>query len=311
MNSDVFVGFKQSWQSISKIKKAGSMCVKSMRRLGCHFMALAILLFVLPDVLAQTVIGINIENAENKVIRLYLPARYPDSVIKFEWYKKVGVGKVERYEMAQIAREGTNLYEMRRHPFWKGEIAVVAVLGEAAGGTAVGEIIDPSIYDELAIFLRPQKVLVGTINLLYGNSLFGIGWNVFIFVLLLVSAAFFAIVRKKSVQLMLLFGFVVGWAAMDMRTMYDRIKTIQRTEKQQYLLRPSYKDVREFIDESAKRIGSNTWTKDESWQSRLIYNALLNYGLAEHKYVPPDADNGAAFILSARDDAVWLGRLGK
>jgi hypothetical protein len=251
----------------------------------------------------ETVIGTDIENAERKVIRLTIPSEYKDLTLNFEW-TRAGDGK--RYKLTHNAREGPGLYEMRRHPYWKGRVAFVAVSNDSIKGKLIGEIITPSFSDELAIFFEPLQMEPHIVNGFNDHSLLGVSWNVSLILPLFGLVSLFTFVIKRRLIFSLVLGFAAAWAVVDMRMMYDHFKIAQKIEKDKYIFVPEFTRVQNFVDASSEKIGSSTWTKDSSWLSYPhIYSSVLVYGLAEHKYVPDDP-NKAEFLVTIQDGKLSL-----
>jgi hypothetical protein len=259
-------------------------------------------LFFFRNASAQIIIGTDVRHIEKKVISLSFSGTDPEIPISIEWIK-IDKNKqyYHRYNATCIARRGRHVYEMRQYAPWKGDVDLVTVSSTYPVHELTGEIITPRLRDEITIFLNPMRVMPYTVNLLGAHTLFSFSWNTWLIALLLVSAILFALLLRKKLVLVLLLAFVLSWAAMDVRAIYDHIKIVQKTEKDGYVIEPKFKKMRTSTDNCAKIIGSDTWTQNQSQQSYSLYCSILYYGLAECKYVPYDANEKADFLMTIQN----------
>jgi len=247
-------------------------------------------------------------SVEDKVIRLNLPMEG----VRFGIVWVTSDGK--QWKKNHFARKGDHAYEMRDHPAWKGKVQTVAVTMKPTVAvtkvpkTAVtefqnisGKVKKPVFKDEIDIFLAPEQWVSNTINLLYGHTFLGWSWNTILVLLALLSAFALYFYRVKSLVVSLLFGFIIAWVAMDLRTMIDHFYVVDKIEDNQSV--NLIKDLKTAGNILAEKIGTGTWTqKDMTWP----HINVINYTLAEHQYVPYQSDSKADFLIIQRGNQIFL-----
>ena len=187
------------------------------------------------------------------------------------------------------ARAGTHCYEMRNLPHWEGQI-------RAAGATLQGisaRLKTPTWFDEIDMFLDPERISIGTMNVLSGHTLFGWSWNSVLLLVLLLSALYFGAFKRETVVLSLVFGFFVSWGLMDLRTIYDHAVIIYKMEAYDQGMYP-IKELKVFVDRAAEIIGSSTWGGGLDG----VMGHFVRYRLAEKQYVPVDSDKSPEFWIT-------------
>ena len=88
-------------------------------------------------------------------------------------------------------------------------------------------------------------------------------------------------------------GFLVAWAGMDLRIVFDHATIIYKEETLHHGM-PPLVDAKVFADEAAPIIDGKTWTIG----SIEVVTNLLKYRLAEHPYAPAES--------AAAADALWI-----
>lgn len=223
-------------------------------------------------------------SATDAVIELDVPPDVDGAAFLIVW----DTGK-ERYSRMSHARAGRHCYEMRHHPQWRGHIKVVAITMRVPG-----RLKKPTLSDEIDMFLEPERIAPGTINLLVGHTLFGWPWNAVLFLILPLSSLCFAKFKKIRLVHSLVLGFVVSWALMDLRNVYDHAVIVYKMERYRQGMFP-LTDVKVFADRASEIIGRATWGHAPlDWPM----STFLSYRLAEQAYVPAGSERLPAFWIT-------------
>ncbi len=204
-------------------------------------------------------------SATDKVLELTVPPELDGERFGIVWNSGSDQSLILR-----VARAGTHAYEMRHLPKWGGSISVVATTLQITG-----RIIEPGLSDEVDMFLEPERITPSTVNGVMGHTFFGVTWGVVLLVIFVGSGLFIAVFKKKRVAISMIFGFVVAWAAMDVRSAYDDAVIIAKGN------RP--RGVEMFSDRAAEIIDHGRWGS-ASLDSGI--ETFLRYRLAEAPYVP-------------------------
>jgi len=224
-------------------------------------------------------------SAQGNVIELDIPPRMDGTVFLIVWNTEH-----EQYYKKFFARAGTHCYEMRDLPSWQGHLNVVGItLPEVSG-----RIKKPTFFDEIDMFLEPERITLGTINFVPAHTLFGWSWNTVLLLVFLISAVCCATFKRKPFVVSVFLGFLVSWGMMDLRIMYNHAAVVYKMEKdQQGAL--SLTDVKVFADRASEIIGRATWGLGplDGFASRF-----LRYRLAEHQYVPAGPGRSPAFWIT-------------
>ena len=220
------------------------------------------------NILAQNV------NADGAVVEIDLPMNLDTSIyIIIVWETADG----KQTYVAQIAKGGKQIYDIRNHPLWQGQLKVVAI----NVNQVVGTVRPATILDEINIFLNPEPMIPATINMLVPNTLFTWSWDKILIGLLGISALLFYLKLKRGVVVALVLGFVVTWGVMDVRKMYDHWKIAEKMESQKLTVPKVLHDLKIFLDEAVKIIDDKTW-KTEGLG--VLHLHLAEYTLAARKY---------------------------
>ena len=222
--------------------------------------------------------------ADGKVLELDIPPEIDGErfVIVFE-------NSLSRQRVIVVpAREGKHSYEMRQFPEWRGRMKYMAVT--LAG--VKGRVKDPSLADNIDIFLEPQRILPSTINLLGQHRIFVRSWSVYLLVVLAGSAVFFAWFRKKPLIVSLPLGFLVAWSVMDLRAFVDHATVVYKEEKLHKGM-PPLAGIKVFADRSADII-------DGAWghTSLEVGTAFLEYRLADRTYASSGSARSPVFLVT-------------
>ena len=228
---------------------------------------------------------------EGKVVRLNLP--HEGRAFKIVWVGEDG----REWKREYSSRKGEHWYETRDQAVWRGT-------AKAIGITEFPDILIklavPSLTDEFEIFFYPQLWLGGTVNLLYGYTLFAWQWKSFLFILFLISSGLVYLYRK-NVGIALFLGFVIAWVGMDLRSMYDHLMIVKNIEDNRHV--NLIKHVREGAKTASNQFDAGTWTYKGLGSPT---NMLIKYYLADHRYIPFQPDSQADFIVT-KEDRVLVG----
>ena len=228
---------------------------------------------------------------QGKVLQLGLPQ--DDVSFEVLWVGEDGNQWVKKL----ISKMGTHLFEMRDHPEWKG-IAKGIIITQFQG-IAVA-LKEPSLKDEFAIFLTPERLYVSTVNILRGYTFMGWAWQTCLLFSLLV---FMAIVYffKRNLSVALLLGFGITLVGVDLRSAYDHFSILKNIEDDGYV--KLIKDVKEWTE-----INSNEWNL-ETWTHRKLegrFNMFIPYYLQEFKFVPYRTDSQGEFLVTIEDGGLII-----
>jgi hypothetical protein len=216
-----------------------------------------------------------------KVVRLNLPVE--GITFRIHWITEDN----KRFAITHFARKGTHIYEMRNHRAWRGKAKLVSVTKIRI---LSGELITPVWKDEIDMFLSPEQWVASTINGFYGHTLFGVSWNIILLILMLCFTIILFFFKFKKFAIIFLLSFVFTWGIMDIRTMFDHVAIISGINENQSML--MIKHLRTKSDTFADIIAQQKWTHNVStWP----HTSVIKYSLAEHKYVPSEAE--ADFVV--------------
>jgi len=190
-----------------------------------------------------------------------------------------------------VARVGRHSYEVRHLPDWHGTLKYVGII-DVAG--IEGRVKEPTLADSIDMFLEPERVTPSTINLLVQHRVFGWSWTVCLLLILAACSIFLRVVRKKPPITALALGFIVAWALMDLRIVFDHASIVYREETLHRGMRP-LTEVKEFADRASPVIDGKVWT----WgiQPSGGPEKYLDYSFAEHPF---------AAAGSGRVPALWV-----
>jgi hypothetical protein len=204
-------------------------------------------------------------SAQNKVLELTVPPELDGERFVIVWNSGTDQSLLWR-----VARAGTHSYEMRHLPKWNGSIDAVATTLQVTG-----RVKDPGFSDEIDMFLEPERITASTVNGLMGHTLLGMRWEIVLLIIFVASALCISALKKKHLAVALVFGFVVSWALMDARSIYDDAVIISKGHRAT--------GIEMFSDRAAEIIGSGTWAS-EPLDAGM--GSFLRYRLAETPYVP-------------------------
>jgi hypothetical protein len=204
-------------------------------------------------------------SATNKVLELTIPPELDGERFVIVWTS----GGNQSLGL-RVARAGTHSYEMRHLPKWTGPIDVVATNLQI-----MGRVKEPAISDEIDMFLEPERITPSTVNSVTGHTLFAVNWHVVLLIVFLGSGVAIALFKKKRLAVGLLLGFVIAWAAMDARSIYDDAVIIAKGHRAT--------GVEMFSDRAAEIIGHGTWG---SASLDAGVETFLRYRLAQTPYIP-------------------------
>ncbi len=178
---------------------------------------------------------------------------------------------------------------MRDLPVWNEKMLLVAVTNVQPINS---EIKEPSIEDEIDIFLSPEQWVETTINGLYGHTFLGWSWNIILVLLMVFFSITIYFFKKTNLALSLLLGFVVAWGLMDVRTIYNHYVNVDQIEDNQFMNK--IKRLKTNSETFAEKIGTKKWTqKGLAWP----HNTVVAYTLAEHQYVPYHKNAKVDFLI--------------
>jgi hypothetical protein len=194
-----------------------------------------------------------------------------------------------------VARVGRHAYEMRHLPDWHGTVKYVGII-DVDG--IDGRVKEPTLADSIDMFLEPERVTPSTINLLVQHRVFGWSWTLCLLLILAASTIFFGVARKKPPITALVLGFIVAWALMDLRIVFDHASIVYREETLHRGMRP-LTEVKQFSDRASPVIDGKTWT----WgiQPSGGPEKYLDYSFAEHPYAA--AGSGRVPVLWVTEDS--------
>jgi hypothetical protein len=211
--------------------------------------------------------------ADDKVIELDVPLPADGMRFLIVWLTPEG----EYKRTSRVARAGTHAYEMRHLPEWEGQLRAVAISLQEIPG----RLKTPGFFDEIDMFLEPERITPSAVNLALGHSLFGYRWNTVLLLILALSAAGAAVLGKTPFTVSLVMGFVLAWGVMDLRSIYDHAVVVYKMEKHQQGMIP-LKEVGVFADQASAVIGRGSW--GHAPLDPVIASFLI-YRLAEQEYV--------------------------
>jgi hypothetical protein len=248
-------------------------------------------------------IGRRITEIEHKVIRLTVPFKQSNRQVmaKFFW-ENAGRHYVSGRWLP--LREGRHAYEIRTHSDLKSSVPfVMLALDEGMKSAGLeGEIVQPSLGDELDIFLKPQQVLPYTAQGLEEHALFGMTWNNWIGFLFAASLILFCFFLRKSFFIALFLAFWIAWGAVDLRAMFDHLGIIRTTQKDGYWMDAAFSQIQADLQKPLDEMGDKTWALDESWDTEYpIYKPIINYMFAEKKFIPHEREKDADFLFSIKN----------
>jgi len=203
--------------------------------------------------------------ATDKILELTIPPGLDGERFVIVWTS----GGNQSLEL-RVARAGTHSYEMRHLPSWKGPIDVVATNLQITG-----RVKEPAFSDDIDMFLEPERITPSTVNGVIGHTFFGINWHVVLLIVFVGSGVCIALIKKKRLAVGLLLGFVVAWAAMDVRSTYDDAVIISKGHRAT--------GVEMFADRAAEIIGHGTWGSASLGGG---VETFLRYRLAETPSIP-------------------------
>ena len=190
-----------------------------------------------------------------------------------------------------VARVGRHSYEMRHLPDWHGTVKYVGII-DVAG--IEGRVKEPTLADNVDMFLEPERITPSTINLLLQHHVFGWSWTMCLLLILAASSIFFGLVRRKPPITALVLGFLVAWSLMELRIVFDHASIVYREETLHRGMRP-LTEVKQFADRASPVIDGMMWT----WGHKPTGGPekYLDYRFAEHPY---------AVAGSGRVPALWV-----
>jgi hypothetical protein len=225
--------------------------------------------------------------ADGKVLELDVPAnldgeRFPVVIVN---------DRSETSIILLVARAGRHCYEMRHLPDWRRMVNYVGII-DVAG--IEGHVKEPTLADSIDMFLEPERVTPSTINLLVQHRVFGWSWTICLLLILVASSIFFGVAKKKTPVTALALGFIVAWAVMDLRIVFDHASIVYQEETLHRGMRP-LTQVKQFADRASPVIGNKIW----AWgvQPSGGPERYLDYHFAEHPY---------AAAGSGRVPALWV-----
>ncbi|MBF0280775.1 MAG: hypothetical protein HQM13_23485 [SAR324 cluster bacterium] len=235
------------------------------------------------NILAQNV------NADGAIVEISLPMNLDSKIyVLIAWQTADG----QQTYVAQIAKGGTQIYDVRSHPLWHGQLKIVATNVNEAKGT----VRPVTIIDEIKIFLGQERIMPYTINMLDRNKLFTWSWDTILLILMAISALFFFLATKNGVVVALVAGFVVAWTAMDLKKIADHWTIAAHMESQKLTVPSILQELKTFLDEASKIIGDKTWKAEGLG---VLHLHLAEYSLADRKYALREpSQNPADFIIT-------------
>ncbi len=224
-------------------------------------------------------------SAHNKVIELSIPIEMDEKPFAIIWNRADG----RQIIVWLTALEGIHVYDMRNYDGWGGHI-----IGAATNLKGVrGSVREATLLDEIDIFLAPERIIMSTINLLQGHTLFRLSWdNILLFIFCLLLLSFYLATKKLVVSAV--FGFSIVWGIFDTRNIYDHLMIINKIERRK-LVMPPMTESKIFADRASKIIGDKSWAQ-ETLDGGL--NNFIKYRLAEHPYACSSLQEPPAFIIT-------------
>lgn len=212
--------------------------------------------------------------ADGAVVEIDLPMKLDANVyVLIAWE----TADAQQTYVAQVARGGKQIYDIRDHPLWQGQLKAVAInLNQVTGSVRAATLLD-----EINIFLGQERIMPYTINMLDKNRLFTWSWHTILLILLGISAIGFFLITNQGIVIALVFGFIVAWGAMDVKKMYDHWTIAKHMESQKLTVPQVLHDLKIFLDDAEKIIGDKTW-KTEGLG--VLHLHLAEYTLADRKY---------------------------
>ena len=183
-----------------------------------------------------------------------------------------------QYNNLAFARTGRHSYEMRNIGPWHGQVDAVGITAQATSA----RVKIPHLYDELDMLFERDFIKPNTINLAPTHLIFGMHWEILLFLVGVVSALAFSIVGKQTVVVSAVFGFLISWGLMDLCATANRVLLVSTTPGSGADIYP-FKDLKIFSDQASKIIGTATWSHEPV---DGLASAYLRYRLAQYRYVP-------------------------
>ncbi|MBI4472424.1 MAG: hypothetical protein HY646_07125 [Acidobacteria bacterium] len=224
--------------------------------------------------------------AETHVVELDVPAELDGVRFIIAWSTQIG----EATGSFRVGRAGRHSYDMRQFPMWRGFITKLAITHKDIRG----RVKEPTLLDQLDMFLEPERLTLSIINGFEGHSLFGWRWQWVLWAVVLGTSGLFALtVRQRSVHAFGL-GLVLAFILMDLRNVYNHAVIAYKMERYHQGMIP-LAGVKTFADKASEIIGEESWTHD-SWDGEV--SIFLPYRLAEQQYLHEDLGRDAAFTIT-------------
>lgn len=204
----------------------------------------------------------------------------------------------QQHQKFHFARMGNHAYEMRDHPNWKGRAKVVVV---TIATDATGTIQQPTLTDELDMFMAVETQAAYSINFLYGITFFSYQWQMVVLTIFIASIFICRLLPRQSWITSSLLAFIFAWGLMDIRQAYDRFYINRHADDNQNI-----KIIRNLY------MASDTFKpqlKGHRWSgSNLVwpFSTLAAYNLAEFKYAPMEAKPAADFLVEQQINRLIL-----
>jgi hypothetical protein len=222
--------------------------------------------------------------AQDSVVELDFPVEMEGKRFVLAWEKVVGQPGYAPFQ----ARAGKHSYELRDIPAWAGAIKHLAINVKGIPG----RVKNPTMADEIDMFFSPEWIQPSTINSVSPHSLFAWSWNTLLLVLLVLSVFAFVVIKKKSWGQALMLGFVLSWAVLDLRIVYDHAMVVRAQERHPFAMHP-FLDAKPFADE-ATRIIQGPWTHGSTGEGANF----VWYRLAEIPFVPAASSTPETFWIA-------------
>jgi hypothetical protein len=187
-----------------------------------------------------------------------------------------------------VAREGRHCYEVRHLDQWHGTVKYVAIT-PLPGVT--GRIKEPTVADNIDMFLEPERITPSTVNLLIPHRIFAWSWTTCLLLVCLLSAGLFAS-KKKQLIPGLVVGFLVAWGLMDLRIMFDHAMIVYHDERFHRGMEP-LTTMKVFAEKASTIIERQTWS-----HGPFEGEKFLEYCLAEHPYAASRSAASPAFRIT-------------
>jgi hypothetical protein len=193
----------------------------------------------------------------------------------------------------QPMRVGRHAYDPRSHADWRGRAWTVS------SNVKDAELVLPSFADEIDIFLAPEPWLPSTVNVLGGHRIFDWSWDLVLLALAGLGAVASYAAARRRIGAALLAGFLLAWALLDVRTMYDHAALVRTGGTL-----PGLSEAKAFADRAAPAIGASSWALDAATTADVLAAHYFGYAFADQPRREPGEAAYQVTLTPAAGDVV-------